>query len=101
MNIKVNSVHFTADQKLIDFINRKVSKMDTFFDGIIGAEVLLRVDKPETNNNKISEIRLSIPSTSEYLFAKKQADTFEEATDLAVEAIRRQLKRHKEKLREK
>ncbi len=101
MNIKVNSVHFTADQKLIDFVNRKVSKMDLFYDGIIGAEVLLKVDKPETNNNKISEIRLSLPSTAEYLFAKKQADTFEEATDQAVEAIRRQLKRHKEKTREK
>jgi putative sigma-54 modulation protein len=101
MNIKVNTVHFTADQKLLDFINKKVSKMDIFFDGIISAEVLLRVDKPETNNNKISEIKLSLPSTTDYLFAKKQADSFEEATDLAVEAIRRQLKKHKEKLREK
>jgi putative sigma-54 modulation protein len=101
MNIKVNSVHFTADQKLVDFINKKVSKMDIFFDGIISAEVLLKVDKPETNNNKISEIKLSLPSTTDYLFAKKQADSFEEATDLAIEAIRRQLKKHKEKLRAK
>ena len=101
MNIKVNSVHFTADQKLVDFINKKVSKMDIFFDGIISAEVLLKIDKPETNNNKISEIKLSLPSTTDYLFAKKQADSFEEATDLAIEAIRRQLKKHKDKLREK
>ena len=101
MNIKVNSVHFTADQKLLDFVNKKVSKMDIFFDGIISAEVLLKVDKPETNNNKISEIRLSLPSTTDYLFAKKQANSFEEATDLAIEAIRRQLKKHKDKLREK
>jgi len=100
MNIKVNSVHFTADQKLIDFVHRKVSKMDTFFDGIINAEVSLKVDKPETANNKISEIRLSIPTTDS-LFAKKQADTFEEATDQAVEAIRRQLKKYKDKLRTK
>ncbi|HNU77099.1 MAG: ribosome-associated translation inhibitor RaiA [Prolixibacteraceae bacterium] len=100
MNIKVNSVHFTADQKLIDFVNKKVSKMDTFFEGIIGAEVSLKVEKPETVNNKISEIRISLPS-AENLFARKQADTFEEATDLAVEAIRRQLKRHKDKLRTK
>lgn len=100
MNIKVNSVHFTADQKLIDFVNKKVSKMDTFFEGIIGAEVSLKVEKPETVNNKISEIRILFPS-AENLFARKQADTFEEATDLAVEAIRRQLKRHKDKLRTK
>ena len=100
MNIKVNSVHFTADQKLVDFVNKKVSKMDTFFEGIISADVLLKVDKPETANNKITEIKLSLPAT-DYLFAKKQADTFEEATDLAVDAIRSQLKRHKDKLRSK
>jgi putative sigma-54 modulation protein len=100
MNIKVNSVHFTADQKLVDFVNKKVSKMDTFFEGIISAEVSLKVEKPETSNNKISEIKLSLPAT-DYLFARKQADTFEEATDLAVDAIRSQLKKHKEKIRTK
>jgi putative sigma-54 modulation protein len=100
MNIKVNSVHFTADQKLVDFVNKKVSKMDTFFDGILSAEVSLKVDKPESSNNKISEIKLSLPA-SDYLFARKQADTFEEATDLAVDAIRSQLKKHKEKIRTK
>lgn len=100
MNIKVNTVHFTADQKLIDFVNKKVSKLDTFFEGIINSEVTLKVERPETAKNKVSEIKLSIPTT-DYLFAKKQADTFEEATDLAIEAIRRQLKKHKEKTREK
>ena len=100
MNIKVNSVHFTADQKLVDFVNKKVSKMDIFFEGIISAEVSLKVEKPETSNNKISEIKLSLPAT-DYLFARKQADSFEEATDLAVDAIRRQLKKHKEKIRTK
>jgi len=100
MNIKVNCVHFTADQKLVDFINKKVGKMDLFFDGIISAEVLLKVDKPETANNKVTEIKLSLPAT-DYLFAKKQADSFEEATDLAVDAIRIQLKKHKDKLRAK
>lgn len=93
-------MHFTADQKLVDFVTKKVNKLDTFFEGIINAEVTLKVDRPETVNNKISEVKLSIPIT-DTLFAKKQADSFEEATDLAVEAIRRQLKKHKEKVREK
>lgn len=100
MNIKINSVHFTADQKLIDFITKKVNKLDTFFEGIINSEVTLKVDKPETANNKISEIKLSVPNT-DYLFASKQANSFEEATDLAVDAIRRQLTKHKQKIREK
>lgn len=100
MNIKINAVHFTPDPKLVEFVTKKVNKLDTFFEGIISSEVILKVDKPETTKNKISEVRLSIPTT-DYLFAKKQADSFEEATDLAVEAIRRQLKKHKEKIRVK
>lgn len=100
MNIKINDVNFTADQKLIDFTNKKVGKLDTFFEGIIGAEVIMKVTKPESTNNKEVEIILSIPS-SENLFSKKQADSFEEAIDLTVEAIRRQLKKYKEKLQEK
>ncbi len=100
MEVKINSVHFNADQKLLDFVNKKVSKLDTFFEGIINAEVTLKLDKPETANNKISELKVSIPS-SDYLFAKKQADTFEEATDLAIDAVRKQLDKFKDKLKNK
>ena len=100
MNIKVNAVSFSADQKLIDFVNKKVSKLDTMFEGIIGMEVTLKVDKPESARNKVSEIKVSIP-VNDYLFAKKQADTFEEATDLAVDAIKRQLEKYKDKLKNK
>lgn len=100
MEVKINSVHFNADQKLVDFVNKKVGKLDTFFDGIINAEVILKVLKPETAKNKVSELRISIPANG-YLFAKKQADTFEEATDLAIEAVRKQLDKYKEKLKNK
>jgi putative sigma-54 modulation protein len=100
MNIQVNTVHFTADQKLTDFVTKKVSKLDTYFEGIIGAEIILKVVKPETANNKVAEIKLSIPGY-DYLFAEKQADTFEEAIDSAIEAIRRQLTKVKEKVKDK
>lgn len=100
MNINVNAVRFTPDQKLVDFAVKKTSKLDTFFDGIIGAEVILKVQKPEAANNKVAEIKLSIPANN-YLFAKKQADTFEEAIDLSVDALRKQLSKYKEKLKEK
>lgn len=100
MEIKINSVHFTADQKLVEFVNKKVSKLDTFFDGIINSEVTLKVLKPEAANNKVSELKISIP-TNGYLFAKKQADTFEEATDLAIDAIKKQLDKYKDKLKSK
>jgi putative sigma-54 modulation protein len=100
MNIQVKTVHFAADQKLVDFVNKKVAKLDTYFEGIIGIEVIMKVDKPETANNKIAEIKLSIPGT-DYLFAEKQSDSFEESIDLAIEAIRRQLTKFKEKLKDK
>mgnify|MGYP001142531072 CR=1 FL=1 len=100
MEININSVHFTPDQKLVDFTNKKVGKLDTFFDGIIKAEVILKVLKPESSKNKIAEIKLSIPGNG-YLFAKKQADTFEEAIDLSIGAVKKQLGRYKEKLKKK
>jgi putative sigma-54 modulation protein len=100
MNIQLNTVHFAADQKLTDFANKKVAKLDTYFEGIISAEIILKVVKPETANNKVAEIKLSIPGY-DYLFSEKQADSFEEAIDTAVEAIRRQLTKVKEKVKDK
>ncbi len=100
MEVKINSVHFTPDQKLVDFVNKKVGKLDTFFDGIINAEVILKVLKPEVANNKVAELKISIPANG-YLFAKKQADTFEEAIDLAIDAVRKQIDKYKEKLKNK
>ncbi|WP_159523121.1 ribosome hibernation-promoting factor, HPF/YfiA family [Sunxiuqinia indica] len=100
MNINLNAVHFTPDQKLVSFANKKLNKLDTFFEGIISAELILKVTKPEAVDNKMAEIKLSIPSNG-YLFAKKEAATFEEAIDLAADAIRKQLTKFKEKKKEK
>ena len=100
MIINVNAIHFTPDQKLVDFATKKIAKLDLFFDGILSGEVILRVEKPEVSNNKVAEVKISIPS-SDYLFAKKQADSFEEAIDLCVDALKKQLAKFKEKLKEK
>lgn len=96
MDVKVNSVNFTADQKLINFVNDKVNKLQLFFDNIVSAEVFLRVDKDQEKENKLAEIKILLPGKE--LFAKKQCRTFEEAADLAAEALRRQVKKHKGKL---
>ncbi len=97
MDVKIHSVHFDADQKLIDFVENKVNKLDQFYDNIIGAEVFLRVEKDQSPDNKLAEIKLQIPGSD--LFAKKQTDTFEESTDLAVNALRKQLTKRKAKQR--
>jgi len=97
MRVKINSVHFKTDKKLDDFISEKLDKLISLHDGIIGSEVTLRVDNTDEPANKIAEIKLQVPGND--LFARKQSKSFEEAADIAVEALRRQLTKHKEKLR--
>jgi len=99
MKVNINSVHFKADRKLVTFIEQKIEKLSVFHDGILGGDVSLKLANQPDGGNKITEIRLNIRGTD--LFAKKQSNSFEEATDLAVEALRRQLKKHKEKTRKK
>ncbi|MCL2073392.1 MAG: ribosome-associated translation inhibitor RaiA [Marinilabiliaceae bacterium] len=99
MNIKIQSVHFDASEKLEQFIRQKVGKIDKYYDGILSAEVILKLDKSETLENKIAEITLEIRGNN--LFAKKQNKTFEEAVDLACEALRKQLVKRKEKVKSK
>lgn len=99
MNITIESVHFDTAERLEEFINQKVGKLDQFSDSIIGAEVTLRLDKAETSENKVAEVALDIPGSN--LFAKKQSKTFEEAIDSTCEALRKQLLKRKEKLKAK
>lgn len=96
MTINIQSVHFDADKKLLGFINEKVDKLKTFYDGIISGEITLRLDKSRTSDNKICEIKLL--GKGHEFFAKKQCATFEEATDLVCEALKTQLKKHKDKV---
>ncbi len=95
MKLQMNSVHFDADVKLTEFIQKKTDKLDTFFDRIIDGEVIMRVEKDDQMENKTVEIKINIPK--DQLFAKKTARSFEAATDDVVEALRRQLKKYKEK----
>jgi putative sigma-54 modulation protein len=97
MNIKITAVHFDADKKLIDFAQKKVEKMAQFYDGIVGVEVFFRLENTKELENKISEIRIEIPGND--LFAKKQCKTFEEAVDQAIDALKSQMTKFKEKQR--
>jgi len=100
MEVKVQTVHFKADQKLIDFCEKRLNKLDQFFDSVIGAEVMLKLEKDEDRENKVSEIKLAVPS-NDPLFAKKQAKTFEEAIDLTVDALKKQMEKYKTKTNNK
>lgn len=93
MNCTIHSIHFDADKDLVNFVETKTEKLTQLHDKIIGAEVFLKLDKSDSNENKVAEIRLAVPGKD--LFAKKQCKTFEEATDLAVDALKRQIKKYK------
>ena len=95
MKITVQSIRFNADKKLLDFIQKKADKLDTFHDHIISGEVYLKLENVEDEANKITEIKLLLPGIA--LFAKEQCKSFEEATDLAVECLRKQIEKHKQK----
>ncbi|MEO6884350.1 MAG: ribosome-associated translation inhibitor RaiA [Bacteroidia bacterium] len=97
MKTEIQSIHFTADKKLLEFVQERVDKLGHFYDGIIGSEVFLRLDKSDAAENKVAEIKILIPGND--LFAKKQCKTFEEAVDTSIEALTKQVKKHKEKLR--
>jgi putative sigma-54 modulation protein len=97
MNIKIHSIHFDADVKLENFIESRVEKLSQYFDSIIGAEVFLRLDKAENAENKVTEIKIQIPGND--LFAKRQSSSFEASTDAAIEALRRQITKYKQKMR--
>lgn len=95
MKVNFNAVGFTADQKLIDFIQKKMDKMELFYDKVIDTEVYLKLENTSAKENKIVEIKVNVPGDN--FVVKKQAKSFEEATDDCVNPIERFLKKHKEK----
>ena len=96
MKLQMHSIRFNADQKLINFIQKKTDKLETFYDRIIDGEVFMRLDKDTNMANKIIEIKLNMPGNQ--IFAKEKAKSFEAATDLAIDALKKQLTKYKEKL---
>jgi len=93
MQVNINSVHFKADSRLENFIREKVQKVTRFHDGIIGGDVTLKVENTDVPENKVVEIRLKVKGSE--LISSKQCRTFEEATDLAADALRSQVKKVK------
>lgn len=99
MQIKIQSIHFTADEKLLDYVEKKVEKVKKFFDGIVRADVYLKLDsKGKSVNDKVVEIRLLIPGND--LFAKETRKSFEECVDEVVDILEQQLKKRKAKLKD-
>lgn len=99
MEVRIQSIHFDASEQLQSFIQKKAVKLEKFYDDIKKVEVSLKVIKPETAANKEAGVKVMIPNGE--LYASKVCDTFEEAVDLSLEALEKQLMKYKEKQRNK
>lgn len=95
MNVQIQSLKFDADKRLVEFVEQKMNRLDRFVDRTEGAEVILKLDKDHEKGNKVVTITLLIPGDT--LVAEMRAKTFEEATDEAIDAIKRQVDKIKGK----
>lgn len=96
MNVNIQAVHFDADNKLIEYINRKLQKLNLFSDRIIQVNVFLKLDNVvHSIKDKIAEIRIHVPRQN--FFVKSTSKSFEESFDDAFDAILIQIKKKKEK----
>ena len=97
MNVNIQTVRFTADAKLVDYVNKKLQKLNTFHDRIVKIDVYLKLDNViNTIKDKIAEIRVQVPRHQ--FFVKSSSKSFEESFDSALESLVSQIKRKKEKL---
>lgn len=97
MEIKIQSIHFDATEKLQAFIEKKIAKLEKTLEDIQKVEVQLKVVKPATSQNKETSLNVSVPGTNFHV--EKISDTFEEGIDLCVDSMRVQLQKFKEKSR--
>ena len=96
MNVNIQAVHFEADAKLIDYVNRKAQKLTNFHDRIVKIDVFLKLDNLVHNiKDKIAEIRVHVPRQD--VFVKVSSKSFEESFDAALDSAINQIKRKKEK----
>ena len=99
MEIRIQAIKFTATEKLEAYIDKKLQKLTKANEDIVFIDVFLKVTKPEAADNK--EVEIKIQTKSGDFYASKTSDTFEESTDLVIDALEKQLAKHKEKLRSK
>lgn len=97
MEVNTQAVNFNAKPQLLEFIQRRMNKLEQFYDKVIQTDVYLKVENTNNKSNKIFEAKINIPGDS--LVVKKQCKTFEEGADTAISSLKRQLQKRKEKLR--
>ena len=97
MKIKVQSIHFDADTKLVDYVTEKAEKLCRFYEHIVDGEIFLKLERSETHENKLVEFKIHVPG--KILFSREMGNSFENAADIAFEAMEKQVKKEKDRMR--
>jgi len=97
MKITIEADQFKADTGLTEFIEKKLTKLDHFYDRIIDAHVILKLENAGQIRDKVAEIILNVPGDT--IVVKEIDKTFEASVDKGVDNVKRQLIKKKEKLR--
>ncbi len=96
MNVQIQTLHFDADRKLVEYVTNKLDKLKTFHDRIIKVDVYLKLDNVVHNiKDKIAEIYVHVPRHD--FFVKHCSKSFEESFDNALDSVITQIKRKKQK----
>ena len=95
MKVEIQSVKFDADKKLVDFIQAKMNKMDRFVENALSSQVTLKIDKDDEQGNKVAVVKIDVAGGE--LLAERRCKSFEEAIDLCLDAIKKQIEKFKEK----
>ena len=94
MDIKIQSLKFDASKQLIEFVEKKMSRLERFEGNSTGVDVILKLDKDSEKGNKVALVTLHVPGAD--IVSEQRARTFEEAVDLALDAVKRQIEKRKE-----
>ena len=95
MNVQIQSLQFDADKKLVEFVEKKMAKLDRFAERATSADVILKLDKDNDRGNKVAVITVQMPGDK--LVAESRCETFEEAVDQSIDALKKQIEKHKDK----
>jgi putative sigma-54 modulation protein len=95
MRVQTEAIHFSADAKLVAAIERKLQRLNHYFDQVVDAKVILKLENSSQIREKVAEIKLVVPNG--VIFIKESNKTFEAALDAAIAALKRQLIKFKEK----
>ncbi|MCH5329559.1 MAG: ribosome-associated translation inhibitor RaiA [Alistipes sp.] len=95
MDINLQTVKFDADKRLVEFVEKKLAKIDRFAERATGADVILKLDKDAERGNKVVNITVHVPGGD--MMTEQRAKSFEEAVDAAVDVLKRQCEKNKER----